>query len=406
MRGEATVFDWHTIGATAGYTSIDKKLIPRSVYGFGEEYRMYKDWSRYQSTLMGTFQLGDKQELNSMLYLDVGQDTYQTYLDAGYHNMDITSTMKYRTLGFNLRLQWQINDNAKLQYGLRTELMHSTRKDNGNYLVWTPHNLGLTDVFSQLEYILNQQVNLSGGLGIAFFKTDMREKISVYAEPSAGLYYTFHNGATASAAVGFNSSYPTMRQLFSSDKGNPDLEPQYSGKYELSANQPYVLHSVPVSLGGSVYYNDIHNLIDERNGKYANINRVKSYGSEWDLAMQPFRWWELETTYAWLQYDRSSAYKLTESPANSVDISSVFRLPAKLSLSFTSAYQDNRLSEDAAFNYHALPAYWTHSLELKKSWQNYRINLGLENITDTYYEEEYGFPAPGIDFHLGLEAQI
>lgn len=406
MRTDTTWRDWHTVGAAAGYTFINKKQIPRSIYGIGEEYRLYRDWSRYQSTLLGKFLLTENIELNSMLYLDGGQDTYQSYTDAGYQHLNVNSTMQYWTLGFNPRLECQINAKTKLQSGLRSELLHSTRKDNGNYPDWTPHSLGLTNVFSQLEYAINKHVNLSGGMGVALFKTDMRKSIATYAEPSLGIYYAWDSGARVSLAGGWNSSYPTMRQLFSADKGNPDLKPQSSGKYEVSFSQPFAILTVPGSLGSSVFYNDTHNLIDLSAGKYANINRVKSEGCELNLALQPFVWWELDGNYAWLEFDRQSDYKLTESPANSAELRSVLRLPAKLTLALTSTFKDNRLSLDAANHYRTLPAYWVHGVEVKRSWRDIRFSLGLANFTDAYYEEEYGFPAPGIDFHLGLEAEI
>lgn len=405
-KANLNLSELHTLGFTAGYTFIEKKKIPLSVYGIGETYRMYKDWQRYQSTLMDDYIISESQSVKTMLWLDGGEDTYQTFTDAQYHNKVMDSTLKYRTIGFNPRLEWQICPKAKLNSGYRGELVFSNRKDNDSYLTWTPHNIQINNIFSQLEYRVNNKLSFTGGAGLAIFKNDMREQADAYLEPTVGTYCELPYGINSSLALGFNSAYPTMQQLFSSDKGNPDLRPQYSAKYELSLQKPYTCSFLKGDVETSFYYNNVRDLIDEQEGKYRNIDNVRTYGAEVTILLQPLSYLEINSSYAYLTTIKGSDYKLMESPRNSTEFNAVLSLPARISCSVTSAYKDYRLSQDAGFAYRILPSYWTHDLTIRKSWKDIRISLSLENFTDTYYEEEYGFPAAGRNFNLQLEADI
>ncbi len=396
----------HTMGITAGYTGIDKKKIPLSVYGFDEELRMFKDWKRYQSALMDDYIISETQSLKTMLWLDGGEDTYQTFTDALYHDMKMNSTLRYSTFGFNPRYLWQIGSKARLNTGYRSEAVFSTRKDNSNYLTWTPHNLQTHNLFSQLEYQIDNTLSITGGTGLALFRNDVRNTFEAYLEPTFGTYYTFSNGINSSLAAGLNSAYPTMQQLFSSDKGNPDLKPQYSAKYELSLQKPFTYSFFTGEIETTFYYNEVRNLIDEVAGKYRNIDHEKTYGTELSILYKPLERLELNCSYALLETVKDTHYKLTESPHNSAEFNTIISLPAGISCSVTSAYKDYRLSQDSGFAYRVLPSYWTHDLVIKKSWKDIRISAGLENFTDTYYEEEYGFPAAGRNFNLQLEADI
>jgi outer membrane receptor protein involved in Fe transport len=406
IRANRNLSPLHSLGCTAGFTAIDRKLIPRSIYGFGEEYRTFKDWQRYQTTLMDDLILSEQQNLKTMLWLDGGQDTYQSFQDEAHQNLILDSTLKYRTLGFNPRLEWQTGKNLKLNTGYRGEVVFSTRKDNANYPDWTPHYINLHNFFTQAEFQPFTQITFTTGMGLAAFGNDVRKELDMFPEPTAGVYIRHTDGSSVSIAAGMNTAYPTMQQLFSSDRGNPDLKAQYSTKYELSFLRPFIWKALSGALQCDLYYNDVQDLIDEGQDEYINIANSQTAGSEITLTLLPVSWWEVSASYALLKNPGSQDYRLTESPQNSAELSQTWHLPWEISCAFTSSYKDYRLSQDPGFAYKILPAYWTHNLALKKSWQDYSISLGLENITDTYYEEEYGFPAAGVNFNLGLTAEI
>lgn len=396
--------EFNRIGVTGGYTMMANKPIPTSVYEMG--YRMYKDWARYQATAMWEAILSGSLGANAMLYLDGGQDRYLEYNDAAHNSLSMDSRMRYLSLGFNPRFELRAWDNAVLHLGARLENAFSTRKDNGSYPEWTPHRLGTYNLFAHYTRELNAILALSVGMGVSANENDLRGKLQLFPEPSLGLNFRHSSGAISNIAIGRGTAFPTMRQLFSSERGNPDLLPQSAIKAEATHYQPFKLGSLQPAIELSLYYNYARDLIDVQNGRYANIYRVDSYGAEAALGFSPLQNWHCELGYALLAYSASSDYRLTETPHNSLDISQRISLPWNIFARISSHWKDLRYSEDALYNYRVLPSYWRHDISLSRSWKAVDASIGVENLLDANYFTEYGFPAPGLNFYLKLRLKI
>lgn len=405
-RSSFNLSELHTLGITAGYTYINHKKIPPSIYGIDDEFRTYKNWYRYQSTLMNELILTENKSISSMLWLDGGADTYQTFRDISYQQMMMNSTLRYGTVGFAPRFDLEIGSSNKLTTGLRSELIYSTRKDNGSYLTWTAHNLANINIFGHFEHLLSQSLTLAAGSGLSAYWNDSRDELKTFIEPTAGAYYTHTDGSNLSVSAGLNSAYPTMRQLFSSDNGNPHLKPQYALKYELAYDKPLRFNNVLVTFGTVIFHNSIADLIEEKDGIYTNLHWAKTYGFETDLTIKPINFWEINGDFTLLKALKNNNYRLIENPVHKAKLSTTLQLPNRLSFSVSSEYCDYRISQDNGGDYHILPSYWVHNVFIKKQIKNAKLKLGLENFTDTYFEEEYGFPSAGINFNLGMEIEI
>jgi outer membrane cobalamin receptor len=406
MKSNFAISELHTIGFSAGYTFIDSKNLPSSVYAIGDEYRTFKDWQRYHTTIMSEYVLSESKQINTMLWMDGGADTYQTFQDEQHQTMLLDSTLKYKTLGFSPRLDLDLNDKASFKTGLRSEFVFSNRKDNGGYQDWTNNNVQYHNIFGHLEYQASSNLILSAGSGLTGYLNDFNNDLHTFVEPSAGAFYLFTDGASVSLSAGFNSAYPTMQQLYSQNSGNPHLKPQSALKYELSYQKPFQISSIVGTLGADLFHNNTSNLIEKANGIYQNLHQVKTYGTEAELLIKPFAGWELESHFAILKTTAAQDYKITESPRHSGKFISLCHLPWQSSLAFTSVYKDYRLSQDESSAYRILPSYWVHDVTFKQQFKNIKVTLGLDNVTDVDYQEEYGFPAPGRNINLGLEAEI
>ncbi len=392
------------VGASAGISLVPERFIPSSIYSL--EYRAYKDWMRHWATTEHEGILNEYLKLSTLLYYDGGRDTYLQYNDADHEHLSLESQMRYHTLGFNPRLEWVPDERNTVNSGFRVESLVSTRKDNGSYPVWTPHWLNLYNAFSQWQFQLSGLTSLTAGLGLSSHQSDLKRSLSLYPEPSAGIYLRWTEQSRTSLSLGRNTSFPTMRQLFSADRGNPDLLPQHALKLELDHQQGTPLGSWMLRHEFSIFYNDMRDLIDVLDGTYQNIFRVRSWGAEYSLLLSPASWWETSLQYSYLTYRSGSDYRLTESPRNQAGLSQSLRLPWQFSLSYDCQYTDLRWSQDSSSIYHALPSYWKHDFSIAKTFGKQRVSLGLENILDTYYETEYGYPAPGLNFFLHLSASI
>jgi outer membrane cobalamin receptor len=389
----ADVFTFHKLGFDISYSGMDHKDIPSSIYE--RKYRLYKDWKRYNAGLTGEFRLSDSTVLTSLISYDGAGDRYLEYNDAQLQYVNVDSRMHNISWGMAPRIRYQANGGDIWDFGYRYELQSNRRKDNGAYPVWTSNKVQYHSVFCQYERTFNNSIRFTTGLGISS---------SLLAEPALGIAYTSPSGGTSSLAVGINTSPPTMRQLFSYDKGNPDLKPQSSLKLELSHLQPLLLDTVTIS--GSVFYNDCRNLIDLQGSKYNNIYQFISEGAELGIILSPLSWYELRADYSFLEYKKNSDYRLTETPKHSAEFSHRLKFPAKSVLTLSSSYRGSRFSLDGLGVYHNLEAYWLHDIRLQIPWHSLQFRLGMDNILDADYQGEYGFPEAGRDFSIGVEIRI
>lgn len=404
-KASFTIFDFHTIGFTAGLTTIDKKLIPTSIYE-STDYRMYKDWYRFQTTFMGEFNLSDYIKLNSIVFMDGGGDTYLQYNDPLYEVISVDSELKSNTIGADIKLDYEMNENIEVKGGYSLIYLYSIRKDNGNYLNWTPHHISLQNFNFQTKYNPTHAIDITGSIGAYLSDGDMRSEAIGYIEPALGIYYTTQDNTVFSVATGINTAFPTMRQLFSAERGNPNLKPQSGLKTECSVTRPFIYDYLSGSWSICGYYNAVRNLIDVINDKYENVYEVDSYGYEIELNIRPVYWLKVDLSYNYLDFSKESDYILTESPKNSADIQTELSLPGNVKLMLTSSYKDNRKSLDYGNTYHILPYYWVHSAYVARDFGSFKIKCGIDNIEDAYFEEEYGYPAAGRNFAIKLEAEI
>ncbi|MDD3563892.1 MAG: TonB-dependent receptor [Candidatus Cloacimonetes bacterium] len=154
----------------------------------------------------------------------------------------------------------------------------------------------------------------------------------------------------SSFSYGINSAIPTMRQLFSSPKGNPHLKASRAQKLEIGHSR------------------------------------------------------QLFKTCFWIPACTIiMCVTSSDSPPHSAKLANTVQLPYGLKFRTQSDWVSKRESLDSIATFHTLPAYFTHDLALSATFKNLETELSLSNILDQNYQSEYGFPAPGRDFGIKIK---
>jgi len=396
------LFNFHRMGIDFSYSGMQRKDIPSSIYE--RKYRMYKDWARYNSGVWGKFRLSDIADLTTLLSYDGGGDRYLEYNDAEHQFVNVDSRMDNQTLSFAPRLRLQPKHGRTIDLGLRMEAQTNTRQDTGAYKNGAVNRLYIGNAYSQFETSIPGNLLLTAGLGISTSMLDVIKMSKLNLEPAVGISHTATTGAKSSVAIGRSTANPTMRQLFASDKGNPNLKPEHSTKLELSHSHPFLLDNL--TLSGTLFYNDCYDLIDLQGNKFANIYHIASYGTELEVAISQLKWWNTELAYNYLNYARDGSYQLTETPKHALEIVNRIRLPRDFRLLLISSYRGNRQSQDDLGTYHNLAAYWKHNIRLDIPIRRLEITLGVDNVLDADYQGEYGFPEEGRNFYAGVQLNL
>jgi len=397
------LFDFHELSFDFNLSSMDDKNLPSSIYE--RKRRNYDYWLRESSGFSGKFQLNETMLLTALLAQDRAKDRLLEYNYAGGTEiLSLDSSMQTDSYSFAPKLKIQLASNQSLDLGYRGELLLTTRKDNDYYLNWTDNRVQVHSAYAQYAQPLGSDWLLNSALGTVLSTNSETGKLQFMPEPALGIEYSGWKGTQSKLALGFSSTQPTLRQMFSASKGNPALKPQSAFKAELSHQNP--LWGKTLSASGSVYYNRTRDLIDLYLGHYENIFRVDSYGAEAELVFTPHSLYQATLDYAWLDYLKTSDYRLTETPPHALDISQTVKLPWHLTLNMNSAYRHSRLSQDDSGNYHTLKAYWKHDASLHLPYKTMSLELGCENILDEDYQGEYGFPEPGRDYYFSVKVAL
>ncbi len=395
-----TLFDFHSFGIQAGYTFMDKKEIPGSIYE--NKLRRFTDWQRLQLAGMASIQLSPwlKSDLN--VFYDQYDDTYAEYNPVtGTMYSTWPSYLESWIFGLHQKNDWEISASSRLLFGYRFEKEVYNRKDNGNYQDWTSNNQLKQNGFIQMEYKLGD-FNFSAGTGMSFFQPKGVKNWQSNLEPAVGIFW--QKGWKTSLAFSSNIRYPSLHQLFSSSSGNPELKEERAEKYELTLQLPFTFSQLSGSFSNAVFYNDISNLIEKAGDIYQNIYEVQNYG--WESTLQLKFGWEHQFDLAAIKYSDESNLSLLEVPEYSFNLTETAELPWRVKLQYKAAWKDVRRVLNDAGEEASLPSYWLHSIFLHKNWQNYKFMVGLENLFDQNYFEKFGYPGPGRNFVVNVEVEI
>jgi len=95
-------------------------------------------------------------------------------------------------------------------------------------------------------------------------------------------------------------------------------------------------------------------------------------------------------------------YVLSDSAPHGINIQSRIKLPHSFNLNLDSMWRSKRKSQDSISMIHELDAYHTHEVGLSRTFGKLELHASMQNIFDHDYQSEYGYPAPGRDFHLRI----
>ncbi|HPY97112.1 MAG TPA: TonB-dependent receptor plug domain-containing protein [Candidatus Cloacimonadota bacterium] len=399
-----TVFDYQTIGLTMGYTRADVKNVPNSIHE--SKVRQFTDWARYNASLLAAWTHTADIESSHRAYYDGFDNRYHEYRDQSMSYDSQNSWVESYAIGYEGKVKMNYLEHHFANIMVKTERQYYYRTDIAGYqdglenATYT-NSIGFFNM-SQLTNILE----VSGGFGISHSIRDVIGEKTI----NTPAYFDFSAGATVRdvffdkivMGVSKNVQYPTMRHLFSNSRGNLDLDPENAYKYEMSFLNTFDFIR-PISLTNTIFYNHVYDMIERKGARYENYLEVKNWGWETALMLNIYKNADLEFNYGYIDLSMNKDYPYYEVPENQVTCILHYRLPFDVRMKYQFDYYDTRISPDDNDREFTLDAYSLHQISFSKSFGKNRVVLGLENIFDVDYADEYGFPAAGRNFNLGIE---
>lgn len=352
----------------------------------------------------------------SKVYYQYFRNVLDSYDDVTYTTQDskygFTDTLRDHAVGGDLFFRFQAGESHLFKSALRFRRdAHRQQKDIGEE--WRRYNINTLSLPLEGEWTIDNHLTLVYGasLDTMFFKAEStgEEKSKLAVNPQVSLLWSPLKQLRFKGSVSLKTRFPSMKELFSSTSGNPDLDPMKNTGLE--AGVEYML-SDRLTIGLVGFHNNIRDLINrvKKNDPYINIDKALFKGFELDLNWQ---WTSLNRFYA--AYTRLHALDKSDGgnsyiqyrPKHKLDAGVFVQLPSGFLLNLNASHVSSQIYYDDDDLEQSLDAYTMLDIRLSR-----RFGRGVElyvtalNLFDVNYYESEGYPREGRRIFAGMRLEL
>ncbi|MBI5117310.1 TonB-dependent receptor [Candidatus Poribacteria bacterium] len=228
-----------------------------------------------------------------------------------------------------------------------------------------------------------------------------------------GSYYDILKDTRIRGSVARQVRFPTIRQLFDEDGGNPDLTTEKSYNYELGVDQTLPWNS-QVSLTG--FFIDVKDFIEksDQTDLFENNDKYRFQGFELTAETRFIENLLLSAGYTFLDTEDKSPGtekdELQYRPKHKVTLEGRYYFAFGLSAYASVSHIADQVtySKTTPLLKKDMNDYTLVSVKLEQAFLDGLLNLyvGVDNAFDEDYEESYGFPSPGRFIYAGGEVRF
>lgn len=392
-------------------------------------YWQWPKWDKESFYINAQKAIGAESYAKMRMYYDIYENSLFSYDDDTYTTQDRNSSFKSwyddNTFGGSLEVGTRLSTRNDLKAALHYKLDQHKEHDGNEplrtfrdeyYSVGIEDNITLSDQwhilagagFDWQNALKAEDYNSDTGI-----ISDMPTQEATAFNPQLGLFFDFSDTQTLYATIARKSRFPSLKDRYSYRMGtalaNPGLEPEIAVNYDFG----YLLASDRTTFESAVYFSSVEDYIqsvtipdpdDETATLYQNQNvgEVWLYGVEAKLALRFADDLDAGLNYTCVQWEnRSSDEKLTDIPAHKVSVNARYTPWEKAGLSIDAQHYSGRhSSSDGSRD--------TDSFTIVNITVDYvmfkglKLEAGINNIFDTNYELQEGYPEQGLSCFANL----
>jgi len=207
--------------------------------------------------------------------------------------------------------------------------------------------------------------------------------------------------------------YPTLRDLYAVDRGNPDLEPETTQSYDVALQQRFG-EAGPV-LEVVLFRIDADDFIERvPGGVTQNFEEYRFRGMEVSASHRAFERLAVAASYTYMESENLSSgadiETLQNRPEHKFSLRADFDLTPTVRLGghYLYAADSYTLSRTAPTTAREVGDYGVLSLDASLTFLQGRVRAyaRLDNALDEDYQESFGFPQPGRAWVIGAECRL
>lgn len=413
------IFDFMDVAITYNQVN-NEKDVPVNIYTSTPRYWRFSDWNKSLGNLIISSVVSDNFTLKGNIFYEKFKNVLNSYDDATF----TTQTKKYAfhstyddySYGFNISsyISSEILPLTKIIFLYKKD----THKEQSNY--GQPYKKFEAEIFTlgaEEEFpVLN---NLKAIAGISYDKMTPLFAENSFLRPASsslnwnlGLNFSLIENFLLYANASRKSRFPTLKEFYSellgSYQANHNLSPEHSYNYEAGASTAFLDFYVAVSF----FFSEVKDLIQivslgNNIRQYQNITEAVLKGTEVELK------YNLSVFNAALNYTHLSSKNITDDaklpnrPEHALNLLLNKNYEFGFEWNTEVSYISTQYSLDSdSKEMKRLPDYLILNARIAQSFfSDYKLYFRVNNITDKYYETEYGFPQPGREYFIGLMAE-
>jgi outer membrane cobalamin receptor len=377
--------------------------IPAATEYYRPRYWRFKDWDRWQFNLGGTFSFFKRGNLKVRSYYVRHFNVLDAYTGPDFNDLQWESTYKNDSYGafFLGTLPYASQNEWKFSLNFRDDKVR-TQDDVGE--AWEEFQHQTVSLGLESHFRLNPKWRLVAGASLDYLqKFSGENKTSL--NPIAGLNFNPSEYIDLRVSVSQKSRFPSMRSLYSSSGGNPDLNHERGTSYELG-----FLYERDFLLSGAVFYNKIKDLIQsvrQIDGSQTNLNIGQAHIAGFEMeCSKAFQWFDLSVNYTYLEgVNEDEDRPLDLVPKSQLNFVMNVNGPKNTKFTLFGLYASSAeimIFDDIV----RIPGYFVLNAVFSVKISSVDIFLKGENLLDTDYVTEPGYPmktrAVALGFRIGL----
>jgi len=374
--------------------------IPSATEYYNPRYWRFKSWNRFQLNLGGTFSLWKNGSFKLRSYYVRHDNVLDAYTGAEMDELQWESTYKNDSYGSFLLGSFPILPDDELKFSLNFRDDRARTQDDLG-LEWEEYEHRTLSLGFENHFSLTSRWKFVAGASLDHLNKQSGEN-KTSLNPILGLKFNPTDYIDLHATFSQKSRFPSMKSLYSTQAGNPDLRDERGTGYELG-----VRYEKNLIISGAVFYDRIKDLIQSvrlPSGFQTNLNigKARIFGFELEFE-KPFRWLDFSFNYTYLDGKN-------EDENRRLDLVPESQLNFVLGVRSRNEFQFNlwglavSSSEVKIFNeIVSVPSYFVLSTVLSKDFSNFTVLLKAENILNVSYATEPGYPMKGRVVALGIK---
>jgi len=377
--------------------------IPAATEYYRKRFWRFDEWRRYQFNLGGTFSLHNNNTLKIRNYYVGHFNVLDAYKDESLMDLRWESTYKNYTYGTFLIGNFPLSQKNRLKFSMNAKRDHvNIQEDRGAEWEEVIHNTYSAGIEDHIN--LSEKIQLVGGISFDYLDKKIgQNRMSV--NPVIGFKYNPEEWMDFTISYSRKARFPSMKSLYSTSSGNPDLTEEIGQNLEASFTIKKGL-----SLNGAVFYNRVKDLINSIRfpsgySRYDNIEEAEIMGFELGISKKIFVF-ETFLNYTYLHTEnKDHGEPLDFTPEYQFN----FFIHTDEIKGFTFSTWGLAVSKSqACFKGSSLsiPGYFLWNASVKKKFSNTMIYMKIENLLDTHYFTEPGFPMKARTISMGINIRM